>query len=136
MIFREEELIFRGSRERLKRNVQKRGGSFPSPGTFRLLWRSPYFKRGLTFRMYANCENVAEGYRIRYRFLPTISTALWVSIPVVLLWCYVLWEIRVGGNGQGAAAVALFSALYPAVAVWQHYSCHKTMRQFFNVTTY
>ena len=133
MIFRESELMFRGSRERLKRNVAKQGGSFPSPGTFRMLWRSPYFRWGLTFRMYGNYEKAEGGYRIHYRFLPTVVTVLWLSIPLTLLWYYVVWDIRSGG--EGAAAVALFSLMYPVVVLWQYLCCHKAMRRFFDVAT-
>ena len=134
MIFREEELIFRGSKERLKRNIRKQGGDFPSPGTFRLLWRSAYFRRGLAFRMDGSYEKAEEGYRIRYRFVPTPVTVLWVFVPMLLLWYYVFWDIRAGG-GEGAAAVALFSGLYPAIALWQYRSCRKSVERFFSVTT-
>lgn len=133
MIFRDSELLFRGSLERLKRNVTKQGGSFPDPGTFRMVWRSPYFRWGLSFRMCGRYEKTEEGYRIRYRFLPTVVTALWTGVPVVLLWYYVFWDIRNGG--EGAAAVALFSVMYPAVALWQFVSCHKIMKRYFGVAT-
>ena len=129
MIFREQELVFRGSKERLKRNVQKQGGAFPAPGTFHILWCSPYFRRGLTFRMEARYEKAEEGYRIRYRFFPTLTAMLWVGVPVALLWAYVLWAIRSGAGG--AAGVALFSLMYPAVALWQYCSCHKILCRFF-----
>ena len=133
MIFRDSELLFRGSLERLKRNVTKQGGSFPNPGTFRMVWRSPYFKWGLAFRMDGRYEKGEGGYRIRYRFLPAGTAVLWVTIPMVLLWYYVFWDIRNGR--EGAAAVALFSLMYPAVAMWQYLSCHKAMRRFFAVQT-
>lgn len=133
MIFLERELLFRGSLDRLKRNVTKQGGCFPAPGTFRMIWRSPYFKWGLAFRMDSRYEKGEEGYRIRYRFLPTWSAMLWMTIPVVLLWYYVFWDFRNGG--EGALAVSLFSLLYPTVALWQYLSCHKAMRRFFAVQT-
>ena len=133
MIFLERELLFRGSLDRLKRNVTKQGGCFPAPGTFRMIWRSPYFKWGLAFRMDSRYEKGEEGYRIRYRFLPTWSAMVWMTIPVVLLWYYVVWDFRNGG--EGVLAVALFSLLYPTVALWQYLSCHKAMRRFFAVQT-
>ena len=134
MIFRDSELLFRGSKERLKRNVAKQGGTFPAPGTFRILWRSPYFKYGLSFRMTGFYQTTENGIRIRYRFRPAVTTALWVSIPMLFLLTFAAWEIR-DGNGQSAAAVFLFSFLYPSVAAWQFVSCHKTMVRFFNIAT-
>jgi len=134
MIFREAELFFRGSKDRLKRNVSKKGGEFPAPGRFRVLWRSPYFRRGLSFRMYGTYEKTVEGYRIVYRFLPTIGTVLWGGLPVSVLLGFALWELG-NGNAESAIAVSLFSLLYPAIAVWQYFSCHRAMRQFFDVVT-
>lgn len=134
MIFQEEVLLFRGSKERLKRNITKMGGRFPSSGRFRMLWRSPYFKWGLSFRMTGRYERAGEGYRIAYRFLPTAATLLWVSLLTLFLLTFALWEMG-NGNRDSAMAVALFSLLYPAVAIWQYVSCHRTMQRFFAVAT-
>ncbi len=134
MIFREEKLLFRGSKDRLKRNVSKKGGDFSAPGQFRVLWRSPYFRRGLSFRMIARYEKTEDGLLITYRFMPTVATLLWTGLLTGFFLGFALWELG-NGNGESAIAVSLFSLLYPAVAVWQFFSCHKTMRRFFAVVT-
>ena len=134
MIFREQTLLFRGSKERLKRLVSRNGGSFPGPGQFRVLWRSPYFKRGLTFRMAGRCAKTAEGIVVTYRFLPTAATLFWVGLPVCFLLAFAVWELR-NGNADSALGAAAFSAMYPAVAVWQLCLCHKSMRRQFEIAT-
>ena len=134
MIFREKELLFRGSKERLKRNVTKQGGYFPTPGQFRLLWRSPYFKWSLSFRMTALYKNTEDGIRITYRFLPTAATLFWLCIPVAFLLSFALWELRMG-NLESSAAVSVFSLMYPAVVVRQYRSCRKMMLAFFAIET-
>ena len=134
MIFREQELLFRGSKERLKRNVSKKEGEFPSPGHFRMLWRSPYFKWALSFRMTARYETSKDGIRIVYRFLPTAATLFWTCLPVVFLLCFALWELA-DGYWESAAAVSVFSLMYPAVMVWQFLSCRKAMRRYFGIVT-
>ena len=134
MIFVEEELLFQGSKERLKRNISKKEGEFLSPGHFRMLWRSPYFKWGLSFRMTGRYETTEDGIRIRYYFRPTVMTVLWTAIPTLFLLTFAAWEIR-DGNGQSAMAVFLFSLLYPTVAVWQFFGCYKIMRRFFGIAT-
>ena len=133
MIFREQELLFHGSKERLKRNVSKKEGVFPSPGHFRMLWRSPYFKWGLSFRMTARYETSKDGIRIVYRFLPTAATLFWTCLPVVFLLCFALWELADGY--WESAAVSVFSLMYPAVMVWQFLSCRKAMRRYFGIVT-
>ena len=134
MIFREMELLFHGSKERLKRNVTKQGGTFPAPGQFRMLWRSSYFKWGLSYRMTAHYETEGQGIRIRYRFLPTALTLFWTALPVVFLLSFAAWELR-DGNTESAAAVSLFSLMYPTVSVWQYLSCRKMMLTFFSIVT-
>ncbi len=134
MIFRDSELLFQGSKERLKRNVSKHGGTFPAPGNFRMLWRSNYFKWGLSFRMTGRYEKTEEGFRITYRFLPSAGTLLWTALPVAYLLFFALWELK-DGNLDSAAAVAVFSLMYPAVVVWQFLRCHKEMRRYFGIAT-
>ena len=134
MIFRERELLFQGSKERLKRNIAKQGGTFPAPGTFRILWRSAYFKWGLSFRMIGWYEKTEEGFRIKYRFLPTIATLLWTGLPMILLLNFALWELK-NGNADSAMAVSVFSMMYPITAVWQYSSCRKIMRRYFEIAT-
>lgn len=134
MIFRQQELLFRGSKERLRRNVTRKGGDFPEPGRFRLLWRSPYFKWALSFRMTAEYEKTAEGVRISYRFAPTAVTLFWTCLPVAFLMWFSLWEMK-DGNLDSAMAVLLFSLMYPMVAVWQYLSCHKALRRYFSIVT-
>ena len=134
MIFREQELLFQGSKERLKRNISKKEGDFPAPGQFRMLWRSPYFKWGLSFRMTGRYHNTGYGIRILYRFRPTIATVLWVMIPVLFLLSFAAWEIR-SGNMESAVAVSLFSLLYPMAALWQFSYCVKAMHRYFSTVT-
>lgn len=134
MIFREEELLFRGSKDRLKRNVARMGGDFPAPGQFRILWRSRYFKWGLTFRMTGSYESVMDGILIRYRFVPSAVSLLWTGLPLTFLLSFALWELA-DGNMDSAAAVVLFSMMYPAVAVWQYFRCRKEMYRYFSVVT-
>ena len=134
MIFREQELLFRGSKERLKRNISKKEGDFPAPGRFRMLWRSPYFKWGLSFRMAGCYETTEHGIRVVYQFRPTAATVLWVAIPMLLLLSFAAWEIR-NGNMESAVSVSLFSLLYPMVALWQFWYCFKDMRRYFGTVT-
>ncbi|MBQ2855040.1 MAG: hypothetical protein IJE81_06155 [Oscillospiraceae bacterium] len=134
MIFRHQELLFRGSKERLKRNIAKMGGDFSAPGRFRLLWRSHCFKWALSFRMTAEYERSEAGIRIRYRFLPTAVTLFWSCLPVTFLMGFALWEMR-DGNLDSAMAMLLLSLMYPAVLVWQYRSCHKALRRYFSIVT-
>ena len=134
MIFRDSELLFRGSKERLKRNVAKQGGTFPAPGKFRILWRSAYFKWALSYRMTGQYEKTEVGFRITYRFLPSAATLLWTALPIVYLLSFALWELK-DGNVDSAVAVSVFSMMYPAVVVWQFLHCHKKMRRYFEIAT-
>ena len=134
MIFWERELLFQGSQERLKRNIAKQGGTFPAPGTFRILWRSAYFKWGLSFRMTGQYEKTEEGFRIKYRFRPSVVTVLWTALPLAYLLNFALWELK-DGNVDSAAAVSAFSLMYPVVVVWQYLHCHKKMRRYFEIVT-
>ena len=130
----ERTLLFQGSRERLKRNIEKKGGTVLPERQFTLIWRSRYFRRGLSFRIRGSYERKEEGLLLTYRFVPTAVTCLWVSVPVLLLLWFALWEWG-NGNFDSAAAVMLFSALYPAVAVWQAVSCHREFCRNFEVVT-
>ena len=134
MIFRERVLLFRGSKDRLKRNISRQGGDFPAPGQFRIIWRSPYFKWGLSFRMTGCYEKTEQGILIRYRFRPTVPALLWVGLPVGFLLSFVLWELK-NGNVDSAASVLIFSLMYPSAALWQYVSCHKIMRRYFDIVT-
>ena len=99
-----------------------------------MLWRSNYFKWGLSFRMTGQYEKTEEGFRITYRFLPTAAALLWTALPVAYLMSFAFWELK-DGNLDSAAAVAVFSLMYPAVVVWQFLRCHKEMRRCFEIAT-
>lgn len=131
---KERTLLFHGSKERLRRSIQKQGGSVLPERRFRLTWRSKYFRRGLSFRIQGSYERREDGILLTYRFAPTAVTLLWVGVPVLILLSFALWECG-NGNNDSAAAVALFSILYPAVALWQAHSCHQEFCRYFEVVT-
>lgn len=134
MIFREQELLFRGSRERLKRSILRKEGALLENCRFYLLWRSRYFRRGLAFRIQGSYEKTADGFLLSYRFVPTLAAILWILIPMAFFLAFAGWELR-NGNPDGAAAVALYSILYPAVALWQAAACHREFCRYFQVAT-
>ena len=133
-LLKEQKLHFIGSKERLKCNITKQGGSLQENCRFTLLWRSTYFRRGLTFRIRGSYEKTEEGYLLRYRFQPTFATILWVSVPVLFFLFFAVLEF-VDGFRDSTLYVCLFCLMYPAIALWQSVSCHKQFRKFFEVPT-
>ena len=131
---KEHELLFIGSKERLKRNIAKQDGQILDNCRFALVWRSSYFRRGLSFRIKGSYEKTEEGYLLRYRFLPTVTTILWVSVPVLFFLFFAVLEF-VDGFRDTALYVILFCLMYPGIAWWQAVSCHKQFRKFFEVPT-
>lgn len=128
---RERTLLFIGSKERLKRSITKQGGELLDHCRFTLLWRSTYFRRGLTFRIRGSYEKTEEGYLLRYRFQPTFAR---VSVPVLFFLFFAVLEF-VDGFRDSTLYVCLFCLMYPAIALWQSVSCHKQFRKFFEVPT-
>ena len=133
-LLKEQELHFIGSKERLKRSILKQDGKILDGCHFALLWRSSYFRRGLTFRISGSYEKTEQGYLLRYRFLPTVTTILWVSLPVLFFLFFAAGEF-VKGFRDTALYVFLFCLMYPAITLWQAASCHKQFRRFFEVPT-
>lgn len=131
---KEKILLFRGSKERLKRNVARCGGTFPENQHFEIVWRSRYFRRGLAYRFRCRYEKAEEAYRITYTCVPTIGTLLWIVLLAGGLLIFALQECF-AGHYESAAAVGTFSLLYPGLAIWQGYSCHREFRCFFSVAT-
>ena len=79
-------------------------------------------------------EKTEEGFRIKYRFRPSVVTVLWTALPLAYLLNFALWELK-DGNVDSAAAVSAFSLMYPVVVVWQYLHCHKKMRRYFEIVT-
>lgn len=130
---KENTLVFVGSKERLKRNIAKQGGTV-ADNRFTLVWHSSYFRRGLSFRIRGSYERTESGYLLRYRFPPTLATVLWVSVPVLVCLGFGR-SFFLEGDLDAGLSLCLFSALYPAVALWQGVSCHKQLRRFFEIRT-
>ena len=133
-LLKEQELHFIGSKERLKRSITKQDGKILDGCRFTLLWRSLYFRRGLTFRIRGTYEKTENGYLLRYRFLPSVATILWVSVPVLFFLFFAAGEF-VRSFRDTALYVFLFCLMYPGIALWQAVSCHKQFRRFFEVPT-
>ena len=128
------ELLFVGSKERLKRKIEKHEGTVLDQCRFRLVWRSGYFRRGLSFQIKGSYEKTEGGYLLRYRFVPTVMTMLWVSVPALTCIGFAVYFWMVS-NADAAAALLLYSLLHPAIALWQAASCHKQFRKSFEVVT-
>ena len=133
-LIKEQQLLFVGSKERLKRNIAKQEGAILENSCFTLIWRSSYFRRGLAFRIKGSYEKTEKGYLLHYRFLPTIATILWVSVPVLIFLGFGV-TFFFDADVDAGIAISLFSLLYPAIALWQAASCHKRFRRFFEVST-
>ena len=131
---KERTLIFRGSKERLKRNVAKCGGIFQENQCFEIVWRSNYFRRGLAYRFHCCYEKAEDAYRITYACVPTMGTLLWIVLLTGGLLLFAVQECA-AGYYESAMGVSLFSMLYPALAVWQGVSCRKAFCRFFSVVT-
>ena len=131
---KENTLLFIGSKERLKRRITKQGGSLQGNCRFTLLWRSSYFRWGLSFQIKGSYEKTEEGYLLQYRFRPTVATVLWVAIPMLFFLLFATGEF-VDGSWDTTLYVCLFCLMYPAIALWQAVSCHRQFRQFFEVET-
>ena len=126
--------LFVGSKERLKRKIEKHEGTVLDQCRFRLVWRSSYFRRGLSFQIKGNYEKTGNGYLLRYRFVPTAMTILWVSIPMLICIAFA-FHFLIASNADAAGALLLFSLLYPTIALWQAVSCHKQFRKDFEIAT-
>ena len=133
-MIKENTLLFIGSKERLKRSITKQGGSLQDNCRFSLLWRSTYFRRGLTFRISGSYEKTEQGYLLRYRFLPSVATILWVAIPMLFFLFFAAGEFA-DGFRDTALYVCLFCLMYPGIALWQAVSCHKQFRKYFSIIT-
>lgn len=131
---KEKVLFFRGSKERLKRNITKCAGTLRENQRFEIVWRSKYFRWGLSYRFRCRYEKVEEGYRITYSCAPTVGTFLWVGILFGALLIFALQEC-ISRDYESAVGVGVVSLLYPGVAVWQVHSCHREFRRFFSVAT-
>lgn len=131
---KEKTLLFRRSKERLKRNVARYGGTFPESQCFEIVWRSKYFRRGLAYRFYCRYEKANEAYRIKYICTPTMGTLIWIILLTGGLLAFALWEC-LAGYYDSAVSVSLFSMLYPGLAVWQWHSCRKEFCKAFSVST-
>lgn len=131
---KEKTMLFRGSKDRLKRNISRVGGTVLENQRFEIVWRSKCFRRGLAYRFRCRYEKAEEGYRITYTFRPTGITVLWMGLLMGYLQTFVVLE-GISGNYESAAAVGVFSLLYPFLAIWQGRSCHKEFLSFFQVVT-
>ena len=129
---KERTLLFQGSKERLKRNVARCGGKFLENQQFEILWRSKYFRRGLAYCFRCRYEKTDAAYRIVYTCVPTIGSVLRVALLTGGLLYFAVQEC-LAGYYESAAAVSLFSLLYPGIAIWQGYGCHKEFRRFFSI---
>lgn len=127
-------LLFRGSRERLKRCIQRKGGSILPERNFSLLWKSRYFKWGLSFRIRGSYTYQEDGILISYRFLPSLWTVLWVCMPLIFLLGFAFQEY-IRGDYDSAGAVALYTLIFPGAAFWQAVRCHKEFCRYFQTAT-
>ena len=127
-------MLFHGSRERLKRCIQRKGGCVLPERNFSLPWASRYFKWGLRFQIRGSYEYQEDGILISYRFLPSVWTMLWVSVPLVFLLGFAYQEYT-RGDYDSAGAVALYTLLFPAAAIWQAVRCHREFCRYFQTAT-
>jgi len=131
---KEKILLFRGSKERLKRSVVRCGGTFLENQNFEIVWRSRYFRRGLAYRFRCRYEKTDEAYQITYTCVPTVATFLRVLILTGGLLFFAAQEC-LDGYDESALAVSLFSLLYPGLAIWQGNHCQKEFCKTFSPAT-
>ena len=131
---RARHLLFQGSKERLKRNIARFGGLVSANQQFEIVWRSKLFRRSLSYRIRGSYDKTETGYQLRYTFCPTLPTILWVSIPMLYLQYFAL-QMYLGGDFDAAVAAALYSLLFPGVALWQGLACHKDFQRHFLIAT-
>ena len=113
-------ILFRGSRDRLQRMVQRYDGLFDGKGRFELLWRPNHYKQHhvLTFRICCRYEKTENGYAITYRIFPTWFSAFRIAVPLAVC----LWILAVFFPGSGFweyGAMTVWMGFLLLTAFWQ-----------------
>jgi len=131
-----KKFLFRGSRDRLHRMVQRYGGTFDGKGGFELLWKPNHYKQHhvLTFRISCQYKKGEEGYHIIYRIRPTWFSAVRIAVPVGML----LWVLAVffpGSSLPEYGAMAALMAFVLLTAFWQLKDSEKEFLKHFLAPT-
>ena len=117
---RKKRILFRGSRDRLHRMVQRYDGMFDGKGGFELLWKPNHYKQHqvLTFRISCQYEKTEEGYHIIYRIRPTWFSAVRIAVPEgIFLW--ILAVFFPGSSLLEYGAMVVLMVFFLLTAFWQ-----------------
>ena len=119
-MFQKKVLQYRGSKERLRKMVQQRGGEFLENQRFKLPWQSSQYKEfhRLTFQIRCRYKKKEDGYEITYAVVPTLLSFLRIIAPW-LLWCYAILEIWGIQNWKEGSFLIVFGVFYTASQLWQ-----------------
>ena len=141
-MLKQNKLHFTGSKDRLKRIVQKNGGDFlPERQLFRVRLQKPYYGRkhrnigsNLSFQAHCGYIRDEEGFLLTYRIWPTAVTVirmlLWLALFGVVLWMLY--------RNTDLTAVRLWSLLGIGPVLrffWDWYTCRQLFWEMFGKET-